>query len=90
MHTIEEGYKTRYRTVAKMKMLYNGKTYDYEEDFGYAYGAESAKFMFEDGNYGCDCNRSLFLNRKYGKECPTKECGYEIEITEFSVEYVKP
>lgn len=90
MYTIAEGRHVRYKTIAKMKMKYNGKEYDYEEDFGYAYPVESAHFMFEDGNYACDCNRSIFLHRRYGDEIQIKECGHEIEITDFEVLQIKP
>ncbi len=82
----EEGKDVRYSTIAKMKMVYNGKTYDYEEDFGF-YPKSTAHFMFHDGNYACDCNRSLFLSRKYGVE--TKDCGDEIELIDFKVIQIK-
>ena len=87
--TIEEGKHVRYKTIAKMKLKYNGKEYDYQEDFGYAYPIESAEYMFKDGNYSCDCNKSLSLNRKYGDEVPVKGCGDEIELIEFEVLQVK-
>ncbi len=87
MITEEEGKSVRYSTIAKMKMIYNGKTYDYEEDFGNAYSEDSAHFMFHDGNYACDCNRSLFLSRKYGVE--EKDCGNEIKLIDFEVIQIK-
>lgn len=85
----EEGKNVRYSTIAKMKMIYNGKTYEYEEDFGKAYPSDSAHFMFHDGNYSCDCNRSSFLNIKYGDEIEIKDCGYEIEVIDFEVLQIK-
>lgn len=87
---IEEGQNVRYKTIAKMKLKYSGKEYDYEYDFGYAYPIESAHFMFKDGNFSCDCNKSIFLHDKYGDEVQEKDCGDEIEITEFKVSQVKP
>lgn len=89
MTHIEEGQHVRYKTIAKMKFLFNGKTYDYQEDFGYAYPLESAKFMFEDGNYACDCNRSLMLSRKYRDVTPVEVCGYEIDMIDLEILQVK-
>lgn len=82
---IVEGKHVRYKTIAKMKMNYKGKIYDYEHDFGYAYPVESAEFMFFDGNYACDCNKSMFLREKYKGKIHESTCGIEIEITEFEV-----
>ncbi len=89
MITEEEGKNVRYSTIAKMKMAYNGKTYEHETDFGCAYPEDSAHFMFYDGNYACDCNRSLFLKRQYGDEIEEMDCGHEIEVIDFEVIQVK-
>lgn len=86
--SIEEGRHVRYRTIATMKMIYKGKPYDYTHDFGYAYPVEAAHFMFKEGNYMCDCNRSLFLKRNYS-DVQKKDCGHEIELSEFKVEQKK-
>ena len=80
-----EGFDVRKRTVAKMVMAFpNGKKYPFEYDFGYAYEPESAKYMFFDGNYSCDCNKSNFLSDKYS-EIPEMECGDEIVLEDFKV-----
>ena len=37
-------------------------------------------FIWEEGNYGCDCNRDLFFNYAIGKkydEIKDKKCGHE-------------
>lgn len=81
----KEGRQVRFRTVAKMVMvLPDRREFPYEYDFGYAYGPESARFMFEDGNYACDCNRSLFISKEHPeiKEWP---CGDEIRLKNFMV-----
>lgn len=84
-HNFEEGQHVRYRTIARMTLVYNNKAYQYEEDFGFAYPVSAAHSMFEEGNYSCDCNRSLFLNRKYGAEIPELGCGDTIEMRDFVV-----
>lgn len=80
----EEGYGTRLQTIAKMVLKYRGVYYELESEFQYAYPVESAYYMFFEGNYSCDCNRSLFLSRKY-KDFPELDCGHEIEMVNFKV-----
>lgn len=88
--TISEGRDVRYKTIAKIDFLYEGKSYPFEYDFGYAYPVDSARFMFEDGNYGCDCNRSSFLQDQYGDTFPELECGNKIEMVNLEILQVKP
>lgn len=82
--SFKEGKNVRYRTIARMKLVYNGKEYPYEYDFGFCYPVESAHYMWEDGNYSCDCNKSLFLSRKY-EEVPELDCGNTIKTLYFVV-----
>lgn len=85
----EEGTQTRYRTIAKMTMVFpNGKKYDFEYDFGYGYPEHSAEYMFFDGNYGCDCNRSLFLSRIHN-EIKETGCGDDIKLEDFNIIFKK-
>ena len=56
----EEGEHVRLRTIASMVLVYDGKGYPFEFDFGYGYPPENAWWMFHEGNYSCDCNKSLF------------------------------
>lgn len=45
------------------------------------YPAESAVWMFTEGNYACDCNRSLFIREQFGKNAiPELSCGNTIEL----------
>ena len=82
--SFEEGKHVRYRTIARMKLVYNGKEYPYEYDFGFGYPVESAHYMWEDGNYSCDCNKSLFLSRIH-EEVSELNCGDTIETRDFIV-----
>lgn len=73
------------RTIAKMVMqLPDGREVPFEYDFGYGYEAESAKYMFMDGNYACDCNRSLFLHKSH-PEIQEMDCGDNIILKDFAV-----
>lgn len=81
----EEGEHVRFKTIARMIMvLPDGREYPYEMDFGYAYGPDSARYMFEEGNYSCDCNKSLFISRE-NPEIGERDCGDEIELKNFTV-----
>ncbi len=51
-----------------------GETGWYEED-GYV-DAELAEFMWNEGNYACDCNRALFMAWMHGRDEPSDlACG---------------
>jgi hypothetical protein len=82
--SFKEGKHVRYRTIARMKLVYNGKEYPYKYDFGFGYPVHSAHYMWEDGNYSCDCNKSLFLSQIY-KEVPELNCGDSIQTRNFVV-----
>jgi hypothetical protein len=85
----EEGHHTRFRTVAKMDLVYQDKTYPIEYDFGFAYPEESADFMFYEGNYSCDCNLSIFIEEQHGIDIGLSDsCGCVIEIDNFTIEAV--
>ena len=76
------------RTIFVGTFKYKGKEVIVHLDFGYEYPEESAIFMFEDGNYSCDCNRSLFIRREYGEYAiPELDCGEEIEMTNYYIKY---
>lgn len=80
----DEGEHTKLKTIAKMMFRYKGKNYPYEMDFGYGYPVGSAHYMFEEGNYACDCNRSLFLSREY-PNFEEMDCGENIDLISFEV-----
>lgn len=76
---------TPQRTVATVSLLYKGHTYVFESDFGHDYPAESAHYMFKEGNYACDCNRSLFIQRAGNPDFNELGCGHKIELVGFEV-----
>lgn len=88
-------------------LRYRGIDYDYYHTFGEAhpgglyrlYGTvdpdpiRTARYMYTEGNYDCDCNRSLFIERHcdasfndwYGID-DAMACGEEIELIALEVE----
>lgn len=46
---------------------------------------EHSGFLWGDGNYACDCNRTLFFARAAGGDDPDRECGleaYAVRVTD--------
>lgn len=83
-----EGTDVRKRTTVQMTMrLDDGRAFEYEHDFGYAYSPENAHYMWRDGNYCCDCNRSLFL-KDAGHAVEEMDCGDTITLENFRVTQV--
>lgn len=89
MTDIQYGYMSHKRTIFVGTLKYQEKEYIIHFDFGYEFPEEQAIFMFEDGNYSCDCNKSLFIQREYGEHViPELNCGDEIELLDYHFEYL--
>lgn len=58
--------------VASIKNVKTGEvmTHSYEVEPEYA---DSQRFLWEEGNYSCDCNRELFFRRAQGQELTDEE-----------------
>jgi hypothetical protein len=54
------------------------------QEFGIGYPVDSARWMWEEGNYSCDCNRSRFIIGA-GTAFPAMECGETIELKQIFV-----
>ena len=60
-------------------LRYNFEIKDYPED--------DAIWMFTEGNYSCDCNRSLFIRQQFGDDSiPELPCGDTIELLDYHIE----
>lgn len=78
-----EGEDVRLHTVVSVDATFKGRHYTFEYDYGPGYPVEAAEYMFEDGNYSCNCNLSRFIQDKYPDfpelDCMGDEEGNEIE-----------
>ncbi len=72
--------------MVEVKLRYKRKTYTIKD--GYFDTASDARYMYEDGNYSCDDNRSLFINVQCDKDFPLLACGETIQL--ISIKTVKP
>lgn len=88
VHRSEQGEDLEYKTVVEMKLVYKGKSYPYQHDFGYGYPCISAEFMFFEGNLSCDCNLSSCI-QEVSDDFPELDCGDEIKIEDFKITKVK-
>lgn len=82
---MKEGVMTHKKTVANIVLKYKETFYTLSYDFGYEYPIDTALFMFNEGNYSCDCNKSLFIIEKCDKNFKELECGEDIELVTIDV-----
>lgn len=66
----------------KFKLEYNNKFYIVEDELCKSDPDSECEipFIWEDGNYSCDCNRSLFIQRCCDKDFSDFPCGHEIKL----------
>ena len=89
MIVCEDGHLSHKRTVFVGTFKYKDDTFVLHYDFGYEYSEESAIYMFTEGNYSCDCNRSLFIRNQHGEDAiPDLGCGSEIELVDYAFVYL--
>ena len=85
---IKHGIMTHKRTIFVGTFKYKDKEFVIHYDLGYEYPEDSAEFYFTVGNFSCDCNRSLAIRWEYGEDTiPELNCGNEIEMLEYHIEY---
>jgi hypothetical protein len=83
----KEGELTHKDTIALVTLKYQDKLYSYEDNFGKEYQEEYARFQYEENNYSCDCNRSLFIQRYCDENFQEMDCGDEIELVNLEFVY---
>uniref|UniRef100_A0A6M3JR51 Uncharacterized protein n=1 Tax=viral metagenome TaxID=1070528 RepID=A0A6M3JR51_9ZZZZ len=62
---IETGQLSHRPTTVRALMSYNGRLYEVEDAFGHEYPADTARWVWEEGNMSCDCNRADAIAEKY-------------------------
>ncbi len=63
-------------------LKYKGKEYNLKDDHEYE-DLGNAIWLWEEGNFGCDCNRSQFIKEQCDMDFPLLECGETIDMTSF-------
>lgn len=71
--------------IFTITLAYEGKEYTYQHEFSetndtYKTTEELAEYMYTEGNYACDCNRSDFITRNCDANFPEMECGDTIKL----------
>lgn len=60
----------------RVTLRYKGRTYSYVEPLIVG----SADYMYREGNYACDCNKSLFIHNYCDVSFAEMPCGDSIEL----------
>jgi hypothetical protein len=82
----EEGsHLTHRETIACITLGYKKKKYYFEESFGFEYPLDSVYYMFEHGNFSCDCNKSQFIQQYCDKKFPELDCGNLIDLVDIKI-----
>lgn len=65
----------------KFKLKFEGKEYIVEDELAKKDpdSTNEIPYIWDEGNYSCDCNRSLFINN-VDESFPLMGCGEEIEL----------
>lgn len=63
----------------KFKLKYKEKIYIVEDNLE---KGEEIPYIWDEGNYACDCNRSLFIQRQCDENFPKFICGDKIKLIE--------
>ena len=71
-------------TKFEIKLKYKNKIYKikdiWKQKFGWDSELEGVTYMYEDGNYSCDCNRSLFIRQQCDNNFIGLDCGDQIQL----------
>ncbi len=60
---------------------YKGKTYFVQDNYAYEQvEKDEIPFIWVEGNYACDCNRSQFIQEQITDSFPSLPCGDEIKL----------
>lgn len=86
--------KEKIEKAFKIVLRHSGKDYVVWDDhyifkgrLGLYSPLDDKRYMWEDGNYSCDCNKGLFIQRQCDPDFPEMKCGKSIELV--SLDQVK-
>lgn len=76
---IEKAFKVVLRHSGKDYVVWDDHyIFEGQEPFGSP--LDGSRYMWEDGNYSWDCNKSLFIQRQCDSSFPEMDCGESIEL----------
>lgn len=80
-----EVVEPRMRTVAHVVLRQpSGEVTEFDYDFGFGYTEHAARYMWEEGNYSCDCNKRLIAKLLASDE-EENPCGDTIALESLTV-----
>jgi hypothetical protein len=84
-----KSYDEMYDVMVKIKEVSTGEVRSLQFQLPMYGSGEPSIFPWEDGNYGCDCNREIFFKDAGGEKVPMtgERCGhgkYLVKIEDYS------
>ena len=70
--------------TATATLEYAGKQYTVSETFQYG-DDDDIEFMWYEGNWSCDCNRSNLIRLQVDPDFPDMRCGDTIKLVNLSI-----
>ena len=61
--------------IFRLRKNDTGEERDYRDTYPDDYLDEGIEYLWNEGNYACDCNRELFWCRLEGKDDPNSPCS---------------
>lgn len=91
MLAFRDGRQSRIRRKAVFVLSCEGQEYRCEEDFGFGLDDKRIRYMFNVGNYACDCNRMAFLHANHPDvfsedRADHAVCGSDIKLVSLTIE----
>lgn len=74
------------KAVVRIRHNPTGEIREIDQDVILNDNLEAELFIWEEGNFSCDCNRGLFFANAAGEDDPDRACGMD----EYSVQIINP
>jgi hypothetical protein len=62
-----------------------GKDYLICQEYEDSYPDHTIEHMWTEGNYGCDCNKSLFIQQQIDSSFPQLPCGETVVLRNLAI-----
>ncbi len=69
----------------RITLRYNGETYTFDEGHWTPDDLDLANYLWTEGNFACDCNRSQMIRQHVDGDFPDLSCGETIELVDLTV-----
>lgn len=74
------------KKIAEIDLIYKNKLYHVKDEYEEDYPDDVILYRWEDGNFACDCNRSIFIREQIDNNFEELNCGKEIKIKKLGIQ----